>query len=404
MEKSTEVVATKTVSVAMLGGFRIEADGNVLTDEVNRSQKIWNVLCYLIVHRNRSVPLAELIDLFWPEEKSANPNNALKTLLYRARMLLDPVFPGGPEPILSQRGSYSWNPAVACEVDAERFEDLVHRAGDRRLSPDKRMKLYQEATGLYAGDYLPKLVNQMWVVPLTTHYHIIYLQAVQEYAVLLEEEGQFEQMERLCRRASELDLLDEGLHVLLVRALLRQGKDTAALNHYEKATELLYRNLGVRPSEELRALYQEIMAVEKGLELDLEVIQGNLKEVAARPGAFECEYGFFQEAYRLEARRAARNGTSIHIALMTVSMQDGTVPPLGILNDTMDRLRDVVVGSLRRGDVVSRYSGAQYVVMLPAANFEDSTKVMNRVVSQFYRQYTRNTLKITFKVRQIELI
>lgn len=96
-----------SVSVSMLGGFGIEVNGNLLTDEINRSQKPWNVLCYLIMHRDRNVSQSELIELFWPEENSSNPVNALKTLLYRVRAMLEPLFPSETPPILSQRGSYS---------------------------------------------------------------------------------------------------------------------------------------------------------------------------------------------------------------------------------------------------------------------------------------------------------
>lgn len=104
MGKNAPVTVVKRVAVTMLGGFRIRVDGNVLTDEINRSQKLWNVLCYLIAHRERTVPQSEFIELFWPEENSANPTNALKTLLYRVRSLLEPLFGEGLEPILSQRG------------------------------------------------------------------------------------------------------------------------------------------------------------------------------------------------------------------------------------------------------------------------------------------------------------
>ena len=133
-----------------------------------------------------------------------------------------------------------------------------------------------------------------------------------------------------------------------------------------------------------------------------ETIQDDLREAAARPGAFVCEYGFFREAYRLEARRAARSGTSVHIALITVSLPDGGMPPLTVLAATMDQLQEVLTGSLRRGDVVSKYSGAQFVVMLPAANFENSTMVMERVVSAFYRQHRRNFLKLSYKIRALD--
>ena len=51
---------------------------------------------------------------------------------------------------------------------------------------------------------------------------------------------------------------------------------------------------------------------------------------------------------------------------------------------------------------MSKYSGAQFVVMLPAANFEDSTMVMERIVSAFYRQHRRNFLKLSYRLRALD--
>ena len=348
------------------------------------------------------MPQSEFIEQFWPGENSANPVNALKTLLYRVRAMLEPLFGSDVEPILSRRGSYSWNPDIVCTLDIDEFEALCHRANDGRLSDESRLTLYRQADQLYRGDFLPKLEGSLWIIPYSVEYHNLYLQMIKDYAALLEKKERFEEMTTVCTRASQLDSLDETLHILIVRSLLRQGNDTAALAHYESATDLLYRNLGVRPSRELRELYSEIMSVEKSLETDLEAIQDDLRETAARPGAFVCEYGFFREAYRLEARRAVRSGTSVHIALITVSLPDGGVPPLTVLASTMDQLQEVLTGSLRRGDVVSKYSGAQFVVMLPAANFENSTMVMERVVSAFYRQHRRNFLRLSYKIRALD--
>ena len=392
-----------TVYVSMLGGLRLEVEGKVLTDQVNRSQKLWNVLCYLLLHRDRDVTQAELVELLWPGENSSNPINALKTLLYRVRSLLEPMFPDGVAPILSKRGAYCWNPAVDCQLDIDRFDALYARAGQSGLSDAARLECFQALARLYRGDFLPKQSGNLWVVPLSARYHARYLDVVKRCAALLEKAGRFEEMTALCARASALDELDEELHILIVRSLIHQGKETEALEAYEKATDLLYRNLGVTPSEELRALYSAIMDTEESLETDLAVIQAGLKETAKRPGAFVCEYGFFREAYRLEARRAERNGTCVHLALITVSLPGGGMPELGMLNTTMDQLLDILVRSLRRGDVVSRYSGAQYVVMLPAANYEDATMVMQRVVNAFYRQHRRNFLKLSCRVRELEL-
>lgn len=404
MKKSAEPsVYAGTVSISLLGGFSLEMNGATLTDDINRSLKLWSVLAYLVLHRNRPVPQSEFIELFWPEDNSSNPVNALKTLLYRIRAMLEPLFGPEVQPILAQRGAYSWNPAVTCELDADRFEALCFQASNEDLPDAARIELYRQAVALYQGDLLPKLNHQMWLIPLSVHYHTLYLEAVKALAALLDRAELFDEMQLVCQRASSLDNLDEGLHTLIVRSLLRQGKDAAALDHYEKATDLLYRNLGVRPSEELRALYTEIMATEKTLETDLGAIMADLKETAARPGAFVCEYGFFREAYRLEVRRAVRSGACVHLCLITVSLPDGSVPPLKVLSSTMEQLQDVLVRSLRRGDVVSKFSGAQFVVMLPAANFEDSNMVMDRVVNAFYQQHRRNFLKLTVRVRELEL-
>ena len=40
--------------------------------------------------------------------------------------------------------------------------------------------------------------------------------------------------------------------------------------------------------------------------------------------------------------------------------------------------------------------------MLPAANFENSTMVMERVVSSFYRQHRRNFLNLSYKIRALD--
>jgi DNA-binding SARP family transcriptional activator len=378
--------------------------GDVLIDgDISRSQKMWNLLAYLIIHRNRNVPQEELIDILWPDDNSQNPGNALKTLLYRTRATILPFLGDEPQLILSQRGSYSWNHGLNCNVDAEQFADLARQASDKSLPVSQRRDLYRQAVDLYKQDFLPRLAEQLWVIPLAAYYHSLYLDAVFEYANLLLAAEQYAELASLINTAILIEPYDDKLHAMLITALLRQGNSLAALNHYDVATDLLYRNFGVRPSEELRALYQEIMKERKSLEMDLAVIQNDLQETASRPGAFVCDYGFFREAYRLEARRAGREGSCVHVVLMTVSLPDGKTPSLKPLNATMDQLLEAIRLNLRRGDVVTRYSGAQYVLLLPTANYEDSQMVLERIVNSFYQQNRKNFLKISYKLQQMDL-
>ena len=392
-----------TIRVSMFGDFKIHVSVGVIDDRISRSHKMWVLLAYLIIHRNRHISQEELIETIWPEEDNDNPANALKTLLYRTRASIAAVMGEEPQLILSQRGSYSWNLQIDMSVDAEEFDKLVSVASDISIDRDIRKEHYQKAMAVYHHDFLPKLSDQMWVIPFTTYYHYLFLDSVFAYGDMLLEDREYGKLADLCNQAVKIEPYEEKLYILLIKAFLAQGNTTAAISQYEKATELLYRNLGVRPSEGLRELYQDIMKENKLLELDLTVIQQDLREAAERPGPFVCEYGFFREAYRLEARRAVRHGTSVQIALITLSLPDGKDPTLALLNKTMEQVLGVLEHCLRKGDVVSRYSGAQFVIMLPTANYEDATMILERIVAMFNVRNKKSFLILNYKIQQLDL-
>lgn len=403
-ETNNKGTHSKELRISMLGRFELQVDDVVINDSINRSRKMWNLLAYIVSHREKLISQQEFINALWGDESGQNPINALKTLLYRIRLLLTPLekqYSG--EFILSQRGSYSWNNAINCKVDVDEFEVLCRRAADEKLDAMKRISLYREAMEIYRGDFLPKLNMEFWAIPLSVHYHSLYLTAVKRYIDLLDRNGLYIEISQACTNAIIIDPLDEDLHCLQIRALLRQGKNSAALTQYEKATDILYRNLGIKPSDSLRRLYVEIMKTHESLETDLGVIQEQLREAVSEPGAFVCEYGFFKEAYRLEIRRAARSGLSVYIGLFTVYTDTGEIPELPLLNVVMDQLLEAIKSSLRKGDVVSRYSGMQYVVMLPALTYEDGELVMNRIVNNFYKQIRRKPVKLHYRLQQLEL-
>lgn len=400
MKTTKNSAAQDCLQISFLGGLTLKNKRGSITDEVNRSQKIWSVLCYLILHRNRNIPQTELIETFWGDEGGANPTSALKTLLHRTRSMLEPLFGAEVEPILSKRGAYCWNREIACTLDIDEFEKKC-RMAEETEDPEQKLRCYEQALRLYQGDFLPKLGNQLWVVSISAHYHSLYLKTAQQCADLLGSQHRFEEMEAVCEKALALDPMEEELHIRMIKALLGQSKDHAARSHYEAATDLMYRNLGISPGEEMRELYRSIMAMEHAQETDLEQIQSDLKESAQRPGAFLCEYGFFREMYRLEARRAERSGVSTHVALLTLALPSGKQPGVTVLSGAMDLLEASLLESLRRGDVIARYSAVQYVVMLPGANYEDSTMVIERVVARFKKAHKFGFLRLSYKIRQL---
>lgn len=407
MDKSLELLKSSAVGganehniyVYTLDRVCLRAGDTAISDDNTRSLKQWSVLCYLILHRDRSVSQAELIDNFWPEEDNRNPLSALKVLILRIRNLLEPLC---ENPILSQRGAYQWNPAIPCAVDAEIFEKLCQLAAHPDTPLDRRLELYREAISLYKGDLLPKQNGQQWVIPLTSRYRNCYSSAVKEYAALLQEAGLYEKMGQVALSACNLLPLDEQLHILVIRSYILQKKNADALEHYKKATKALYQTLGLPPSAELQAVYAEILSEEKDIEINLDTILSAMLPSAKHSGAFFCEYGIFRSVYQLEGRRISRSGGCLHIALMTLTLSSETARKFSDLNTIMDLLQTEILSDLRQGDVVSRYSKSQFVIMLPGASLEDSGKVMDRIISSFYSKFPRTFFEISYTLRGLE--
>lgn len=398
-----EANTRQVIYISLLGNFEIKNGDAKIEETINRSKKMWNLLGYIITYHNKHISQNEYIDMLWPDEVSANPVNALKTLLSRVRTLLEPIAINQENFILSSQGSYQWNNKLPCVIDIEEFEKYCKKATDVSYPEDERIKFFKKALDLYQGDFLTKHSTELWVIPLATYYHNLYLDTVKTFLQLLNTRNEYELMEYYCSKALQIERFDETLHCIFIQILLNQGNTIAAMNHYEQTTDLLYLNLGVKPSKELRSLYLNIIRTQKTLETDLNIIQGDLKEAEFKSGPFVCEYCIFQETYRLIARQAAREGRSVYLCLITVSDSKGDIPSLNKLDAAMKRLLDAINDSLRRGDVVSRYSGAQYVILLPDINYEDGSMVMERIIKKYYQANRRSVLHLKYKLEQIIL-
>lgn len=388
------------MKISVLGKFSIEYNGNIVSDDLNRSRKMWNLLAFIVMNHNSAITQSRFIDALWSEDNS-NPINVLKTQLFRTREMLKPLGLEGEGCILSSRGAYSWNPEYNIILDAEIFEELIHNAEDTSLSPQDKISIYLEALQLYNGDFIPKLSGEVWTIPISARYHSIYLDAVKKLCALLEDENDSETIIKVILKAMEIDNLDEKLHCLLIMAYIRCDRYNDAIDHYDSATSILYRNLGVNPSDELRALYSQIMDTQKSLETDLAIIQEHLMENSLDNGAFFCEYGYFVKTYQLTKRRLERLGLSTYLCLITLQTDKGKTPELTKLDSYMAKLLGILKLSLRNGDVIAKYSGAQYILMLPCVNFENADMVMHRILSNYKKKFRTDKVILNYKIKEI---
>jgi len=394
----------ETIHIKMLGGFSIAYGERSVTDQSNRMRKVWLLLAYLICNRNRLTTRENYLSLLQGSgvDESVDPNGKLKAMFYRARTMLNQVDEtAGHDWIIHKSGAYSWNTDIPLTLDVEEFEALCKSA----LAADdgeERLNCYKQALALYRGDFLPKLNMEPWVVPLSAYYHQMYLDAVQQTLVLLEEQKQWEEIDKICATALKIEPYSEELYQHLMRCRIAQNDRAGALQAYEEMSELLFATFGVMPSDESRTLYREASREAESVTVPVGVVRDQLREPFGARGALYCEYDFFKMLYQLQARTIVRSGEVIHIVLFSIHGHRNKELPRRSLDRAMENLQKLLIDNLRQGDVVTRCSISQLIVMLPQANYENSCAVCQRILKAFDRQYPHSPADIHYSVQPLE--
>lgn len=385
------------ISIRTFGEFSLRAGDHQISDNDNRARKNWLLLSYLLCHRGQIVSQKRLISLLWGEDPSSNnPENVLRITFHRVRALLDKLWPNaGKELIQYRENGYIWNSQIPVELDCDRFEALCQEKND--------LTKLLAAVELYKGQFLEKQSTETWVIPISTHFHNLYIQTVMDASCLLREEKRYQEAADICRAAAEAEPYHEPLHQLLLELLAAQGNMAAAEEVYETLRKRLFDDFGIHPSPQIRKVYRELVRSPNQMQLPLEEVLEHLQEPEYTAGALECNYDYFKVLCYAQSRDMERSGNVTHVVLMSVAPGDGKPFSKPALSRTMDRLGEQIRLNLRRGDTFSRCSLSQYIFMLPKANYENSCMVSRRLISAFQRAHPHTHVKINFMVQPLNV-
>lgn len=390
------------LEVNLLGGFDAKLDGMPLFKHAERSRQVINLFAYLLLNRFEQISQERLIESLWPDEKSDDPANALKNLVYRLRRVLsNHVNLDGNNCIVIKNGTYAWNTEIPCIIDAEGMENWWKKASIESLPACTRIEYYNKAISLYKGRFMADFFFDGWGAPISSYYQSLYMNCVCEALALMEKERRFEDIIVLCEAAITMEPYEEILHEYLLKSLISLNKKNKALNHYNAISKKFYKDLGVKLCDSIRCLHKELIKDLKSVETDISAIKGAMKgsDYEADNGAFLCDFEIFKHFYRLELRSAERAGQSVFLCLFTMSSTKEITGKSVIIN-AMEKLQDVIISSLRKGDVVSRFSPMQFILMLPTS-YENGEKIIERIMIRFNKEFKNPLIKIDANLEPI---
>ena len=368
--------------IEMLGGFSILADGVQISEPGKSSSKTWKLIQFLVANRHKSISRDELIETFCDSEYADNPGGTLRTLVYRARAALaDGGLSCADEIIVAKHGGYAWNSNTNCDVDAEMFEAFCTKAG-ARFDDNEKLELLLRAAELYKGDFLPNSSGELWVMSLARWYRAMYINCALDALGLLTKGGRSAEAEELCTKALRTDPFDEDLLRYHLRSLIAQGKNAEALEEYKRMEAMYFDVLGVSFSDSLRALYAEIQRPDIKEAAPLEAVLEEWLEGAEAPGAFYCDLSVFKAMYQIESRSVPRSGRTAYIVRF-----DTRHDPKAKGGGIMQQLGMMIPRTLRMGDLFTRSSPSQYMIMLHSLTYEDCKMLIDRIIQALDSKY-----------------
>jgi DNA-binding SARP family transcriptional activator len=208
------------------------------------------MLAYLALRPNQPVSRDELTTALWPETDETAGRSRLRKAIWKLRQILDSA---GTTIVISVTQRTITLICSPDAVDAVEFKRLVTVSrGDQEA--------LREAVDLYKGDLLPDITDE-WVERDRYHCQALFLRATKQLVALLISKQAAETALAYARRAVELDPTDEEASYLFMQAALISGQTAAALARYDVLSRTLTNDLGVTPSSEVLALFDQIRSL-----------------------------------------------------------------------------------------------------------------------------------------------
>ncbi|WP_345430730.1 BTAD domain-containing putative transcriptional regulator [Actinoallomurus vinaceus] len=226
--------------------------------------KVRALLADLLVHAGRPVPADRLIDDLWGDRLPGNPAGALSAKVSQLRRVLEDAEPGARTLVVSRPAGYLLQ-ADDDRLDAHRFRSLTRRAREAD-EPAATAAALADALALWRGPALADFADEPFAQATVARLMEQWLTALEDHAEVRLTLGEHGALVGELGDLLTAHPLRERLRAAHMRALYRSGRQSEALDSYDRLRTELADELGLDPSPELVALHQAILEHDPVLE------------------------------------------------------------------------------------------------------------------------------------------
>jgi predicted ATPase/DNA-binding SARP family transcriptional activator len=244
----------------LFGSPRVEFQGETRNITLRKALAL---LVYLVVTRQEH-SRDHLATMFWPNDNQTKARGNLRRALSRLNTALDE----NQLDITRESVQISSNTVPAVDIDAFHnclSECLSHGHPGEKTCPDC-MPLLEEAAAIYSSDFmlgfsLPDCPTfDDWQFFQTEELRQALSSTLERLVNGFSSSGDFTSALPYATRWVALDPLHEPAQRKLMETYALSGQDSAALRQYKKYEQLINQELDIPPGDEIRALYEAILA------------------------------------------------------------------------------------------------------------------------------------------------
>ncbi len=254
------------------------------------------------------------------------------------------------------------------------------RGGALFLCDVVHMKQINEQYGYQMGDECLKQVAQILSYMIRPN-DILGRCGGDEFVIFMPECHDTEQAQEICRRIQERFHASRGkgrcpLSLTVVWELRKMGNTYQKL--FERAWEKLEQQRGILDIAKMKNRKREDHYI-----TDVRQVQEELTEEIQKQEAYCQDYETFKSIYRFLERGIARSGQKACVILLTVVDGQGKSPLPFEKDMLMEQLGNDIEITLRLGDVYTRYSSSQYLLLVIDTTEGQADRIVARIRERF---------------------
>ncbi|MEE2776051.1 MAG: BTAD domain-containing putative transcriptional regulator [Acidobacteriota bacterium] len=218
------------------------------------------MLSFLATRPTRQAPREEMIDALWGNSTEDAVRRNLHSTVSRLRRTRRSGGDSMERIVVLEAGAYRLDPELRWNVDVEDFQHSIELGaallsrGDAAAAARK----WRAAWRLYQGPFMGGHEDH-WALTLRSELYGSYLRLLRDLGELYLDLEELGAAEDALRSFLLEDPLEERVYVSMMRVYAGRGRRDLVNRQYERLRSVLSTELGVEPSADTLAVYNELM-------------------------------------------------------------------------------------------------------------------------------------------------